>query len=363
MTIAIAQTGAPTAVVNRSLAGFIRAVGETPVLFARGGPNALVDGTLTNEGPTNADMQRTGSWLRGGRRAVTSDDLDAIVENLDRAGVTGLALIGGNGTMAFLDAISTRARKRGTSLRVVGIPKTIDNDIVAVDHTPGFPSAARYLAATATDMSRDHEAMAGIEKVRIVEVMGRDTGWLALAASFHDHDPEHAADLVLTPEESFDLDRALAHIDSALTAKGRAFVIVSEGVAPELTQQPVKAQNHTRLIQGGVARVLAQAASDSLGVTARGEVLGTAQRCNSALISPVDAREAHQLGELAGNWLVDPAGPTGVMAALDRNGDATAIPLTDVGGRVRHVPVAWRGTDPRDLRAFHTWLSPLVALP
>lgn len=363
MTIAIAQTGAPTAVVNRSLAGFMRAVGETPVLFARGGPDALVDGALTSERPTDADLQRTGSWLRGGRRAVTSDDLDAIVENLDRAGVAALALIGGNGTMAFLDAISARARQRNTNLRVVGIPKTIDNDIERIDHSPGFPSAARYLAATATDMARDHEAMVSVEKVRIVEVMGRDTGWLALAASFHDHDPEHAAELVLTPEIPFELDATLAEIDRVLTVKGRAFVIVSEGVAPELTRQPVKAQNHTRLIQGGIARVLAQAASDTLNVTARGEVLGTAQRCNSALISPLDAREAQQLGELAGSWLVDTDGPTDVMGGLARSGETVAIPLVDVGGRVRSVPEKWRSSDPGDLRSFYDWLSPLVALP
>lgn len=363
MTIAIAQTGAPTAVVNRSLAGFMDAVGAAPVLFARGGPDALVDGNLTSERPMDTELQRTGSWLRGGRRAVTSDDLDAIVENLDRAGVTGLALIGGNGTMALLEAISARARASGTELRVVGIPKTIDNDIVAIDHTPGFPSAARYLAATATDIARDHEAMSGIEKVRIVEVMGRDTGWLALAASYQDHDPEYAANLVLIPEVPFDLDATLADIDRALTARGRAFVIVSEGVAPELTRQPVKAQNHTRLIQGGIARVLAHAAADTLGVTARGEVLGTAQRCNSALISPVDAREAHRLGELAGSWLIDADGPTDLMVALERDGNAAALPLTDVAGRVRSVPQEWRSTDPRELRAFHSWLSPLVALP
>ena len=362
MTIAIAQTGAPTAVVNRSLAGFLDAVGDTSVLFARGGPDALVNGILTSGRPAGADLERTGSWLRGGRRAVTSDDLDAIVKNLTRAGVTALALIGGNGTMAFLDAIATRARDSDTELRVVGIPKTIDNDIVAVDHTPGFPSAARYLATTVADMARDHEAMYGIEKVRIVEVMGRDTGWLALAASFHDHDPEHVADLVLIPEVAFDLDAALADIDRALAARGRAFVIVSEGVAHELTRQPVKAQNHTQLIQGGVARVLAQETADALGVTARGEVLGTAQRCNSALISPIDAREAHRLGEVAGRWLVDADGPTSVMAALDRDGEVDAIPLADVGGHVRAVPPEWRSTDPRDLRAFHNWLSPLVAL-
>lgn len=363
MTIAIAQTGAPTAVVNRSLAGFIDGVGSASVLFGRGGPDALVAGDLTSERPSDDELRRTGSWLRGGRRAITSDDLDAIVSSLDRSGVTGLSLIGGNGTMAFLDAISTRARERGTSLRTVGIPKTIDNDIVGIDHSPGFASAARYLASTITDMARDHEAMVSVEKVRIVEVMGRDTGWLALAASFHDHDPEYAADLVLTPEGAFDLDAFIAEVDRMLQAKGRAFVIVSEGVAPELTQQPVKEQNHTRLIHGGISRVLAQAASDALGVTSRGEVLGTAQRCNSALMSPVDAREAQLLGETAAAWLSDPSGPTDVMVGLGGDGAIVTLPLADIGGRVRYVPENWQSSHPRDLTSFHAWLSPLVALP
>lgn len=363
MTIAIAQTGAPTAVVNRSLAGFVDAVGSQTVLFGRGGPDALVDGNFTEERPEKDELLRTGSWLRGGRRAITSDDLDAIVRQLDRAGVTGLSLIGGNGTMAFLDAITQRAKERGTTLRTVGIPKTIDNDIVRLDHSPGFASAARFLAATITDMARDHEAMASVEKVRIVEVMGRDTGWLALAASFHDHDPKYAADLVLTPECDFDLEAFIADVDAIVRAQGRALVIVSEGVAPELTQQPVKAQNHAQLIQGGIARVLAEKTSAALGLSARGEVLGTAQRCNAALMSPVDAREARKLGEMAGAWLSDPTGPTDVMASLDGNGEITPVALAEVGGRVRHVPEEWRSTDPRELRSFHTWLSPLVALP
>src|SRR5699024_4930211 len=255
--------------------GFIDAVGSEPVLFGRGGPEALVEGRFTDVRPSEDELLRTGSWLRGGRRAVTSDDLDAIVENLERRGVTGLSLIGGNGTMAFLDAIANRATEHGSNLRTVGIPKTIDNDIVRIDHTPGFASAARYLAATITDMVRDHEAMASVEKLRIVEVMGRDTGWLALAGSFHDHAPEHAADIVITPERAFEVDQFIADIDEVLRMKGRAHVIVSEGVAPELTLQPVKAQIHAQLMQGGVARVRAEKASTVVGITARGEVLGT----------------------------------------------------------------------------------------
>lgn len=363
MTLAIAQTGAPTAVVNRSLAGFINAVGAEPLVFGRGGPNALVDGVFTGEAPTESDLRRAGSWLRGGRRAVASEDLDVIVETLEQTGITALSLIGGNGTMAFLNAIAERAQQQGVMLRVVGIPKTIDNDLVGVDHTPGFPSAARFLASTITDMGRDHEAMSSVEKVRVVEVMGRDTGWLALASSYHAHDPEYPADLVFTPEQPFDLEEYLADVDRIVAAKGRAFVIVSEGVAPHLTQQPVKAQNHAQLIHGGIARVLAQATSDRLGITTRGEVIGTAQRCNSALLSPVDANEAYQLGVAAGSWLTDVDGPTGVMAGIDGDGEITPVVLSEVGGQVRHVPDEWISQNPGELGSFYAWLSRLVALP
>lgn len=264
--------------------------------------------------------------------------------------------------MALLDAIGRRSAERGVALRTVGIPKTIDNDIVHVDHTPGFGSAARFLASTVTDMVRDHDAMAGIETLRVIEVMGRDTGWLALAASYAAHDPEYSADLVLTPEQAFDRDAYLGDVDRIVRDKGRAVVIVSEGVAPDLTRQPIKTKNHTQLIQGGIARVLAGEASSELGLTARGEVLGTAQRCNSALVSPIDAREARRVGEIAGAWLRDPAGPTNVMVGLDVDGEVAPVALADVAGHVRHVPEEWQSSDPRRLASFHNWISPLVAL-
>lgn len=362
MTLAIAQTGAPTPVVNRSLAGVIDGTGGAELLFGRGGPDALVEGRFTTDPPAGSELVRSGSWLRGGRRAVTSDDLDAIVDALAARGVEGLGLIGGNGTMALLDAIGRRSAERGVALRTVGIPKTIDNDIVHVDHAPGFGSAARFLASTVTDMVRDHDAMAGIETLRVIEVMGRDTGWLALAASYAAHDPEYSADLVLTPEQAFDRDAYLGDVDRIVRDKGRAVVIVSEGVAPDLTRQPIKTKNHTQLIQGGIARVLAGEASSELGLTARGEVLGTAQRCNSALVSPVDAREARRVGEIAGAWLRDPAGPTNVMVGLDVDGEVAPVALADVAGHVRHVPEEWQSSDPRRLASFHNWISPLVAL-
>ncbi|MBK0419407.1 6-phosphofructokinase [Leucobacter sp. CSA1] len=362
MALVLAQTGAPTAVVNRSVRGFLTGARERRVLLGHGGPDALVTGTLVPELPHDGDLDAAGSYLGSGRRAIASADLDRIVDRLAEHGATGLSLIGGNGTMAFLHAIDERASLRGYGLRVVGIPKTIDNDLEGIDHSPGFASAARYLASTVTDMVRDHVAMAGIEKVRIVETMGRDTGWLGLAASYHLHDPRYAADLVLIPERAFSLDAFIADVSARLSERGRAFVVVSEGVAPELTDSPVKSQNHTRLIQGGVSRVLAREVSERLGVTARGEVIGTAQRCSSALVSERDQREAEELGRIAARWLGDPAGPSGVMASLTSEGAPRAVPLREVAGRVRHVPERWRRSDPRSLDGFQEWLTPLVEL-
>lgn len=356
----LAQTGAPTAVVNRSIRGFLDGAGEARLLLGLGGPESLVEGRFSEERPSGADLERAGSWIGGGRRAVTADDLDRIVERLSGLGVRGVSLIGGNGTMAFLAAILRCAEARGVELRAVGIPKTIDNDLEGVDHAPGFLSAARYLARTVTDMVRDHAAMAEVETVRIVETMGRDTGWLAIAASYHRHDPEFAADIVLIPELPFSLDGFVNDVARVVAEKGRAFVVVSEGVAPELSASPVKVQNHTRLIHGGISRILAGEVSERLNVSARGEVLGTAQRCNSALACERDRAEAEELGRVAARWLSDPSAPSGVMVSLDSDGFPMAVPLAEVAGEVRRVPARWRGRDPRLLGDFWAWLSPLV---
>lgn len=362
MTLVLAQTGAPTAVVNRSVGGFIDGAANHRLLFGIGGPDALVAARFTQERPTLSELDRAGSCLGGGRRSVTPQDLDVIVDQLADRNVQGLSLIGGNGTMAFLRAIQDRATARNYALRTVGIPKTIDNDLDGIDHSPGFASAARYLASSVADMVRDHTAMQSVEQVRIVETMGRDTGWLGLAASYHRHDPGYSADLILIPELDFSLETVISKIDDILARNGRAFVIVSEGVAPELTTSPVKSNNHTQLIQGGISRLLASEVGRKLGVSARGEVMGTAQRSSSALVSSRDRREAEKLGRVAANWLLDPLAPTGVMVSLDSAGDATPVALAEVAGRVRHVPERWQKQCPSELQEFYEWIDPLIEL-
>lgn len=374
MRVVLGQTGAPTAVVNRSVAGFLDGARAHDVLLARGGPDALVAGTFEPLAdvvvPAGAE-QAGGSWLGGGRRATTAADVDRIVTVLADRGVDGLCLIGGNGTMALLDAVSERARHRGVDLRVVGIPKTIDNDLHGVDHAPGFASAARYLSAVLPDIARDHRAMTSVEPVRIVETMGRSTGWLALAATLP-ADPEHPVHRVYIPEMPFDRGDFVADVEQLVKRHGRALIVVSEGVAPGLTEMPIHDTNHTRLLAGGVARELAGIVTGELGLSARGDVIGVVQRCASHLVSEADAREAGIVGRQAARWLTDPDAPPGtaVMVGLERcddgEGDRSyevthpAVALREVGGRTRTVPERWRTPDPRDLHSFHAWLSPLV---
>ncbi|KXK62798.1 hypothetical protein AWW66_06325 [Micromonospora rosaria] len=367
MRLLIGQTGAPTAVVNASLHGFLSAAAGHEVLALRGGPDGLVAGAFTPVTPADvpaAATRRGGSWLGAGRRAVTVDDLDAALDSLDRHEVDGVSLIGGNGTMALLHALGERAAARGRPLVTVGIPKTVDNDLVGVDHSPGYASAARYLTRVVPDLARDHAAMAGVEPVRIVETLGRSVGWLALAATWHADDPAHAPHLVLLPEVPFDRTVFLDRVADALATHGRAFVVVSEGAAPGLTDEPFHAGNHTRILLGGVSRVLAGTVGAELGVAARGEVLGMTQRSAGALASEVDRREATEVGRRAARLLLDRAG--GVLVGLHRRpGDSydvgyDPVPLADVAGRTRTVPEQWRTTHPTELDDFHRWLEPLL---
>jgi len=361
MSFAIVQTGAPTAVVNRSIKGFLESMYSENVIFAVGGPDSLVEAGFSSVSPSALDLSRPSSCIGSGRRSVTADDLTIICGNLHNKGVRGLALIGGNGTMALAAALAQEARIQNLPLRFVGIPKTIDNDLAAINHSPGFPSASRFLSQAITDLGRDHDAMAGVEQVRIVETMGRDTGWLALAATYHRHDPAFRADLVLIPEIVFEEQWFLEQVETTLHDRGRALIVTSEGVAPHLTNQPVKERNHTQLIQGGLARKLAGLVSDSLQVSTRGEVLGTIQRCSSAFIGTRDSREAEALGYAAGMWLKGAKPGDSTMFGINSDNTVTQFSLEKVATEVKSVPPHWRTSSLDELEDFYDWLEPLLA--
>ncbi|MFV0407156.1 MAG: 6-phosphofructokinase [Propioniciclava sp.] len=355
MELLIGHTGAPTAVLNRSVAGFIEEASDCRIRAFRDGPDGLLSGDwMPVEVSTLPDESRPGSHLGGGRRSTTEADITKMVDRIESAGINALVLIGGNGTMALLHAIEAAAHRRGLALSCVGIPKTIDNDLLGTDPAPGYASAASFVARTVADSARDHAAMRSIEPVRIIETMGRSTGWLTLAGSFA-FDSEFRAHMVWLPEQQWDPEAFLRHVDSCLSRHDRALVVVSEGVAPDLTEDPIQDSNHATLLRGGVARTLAALVSAALDVPARGEVLGTIQRSASWAVSRFDAEVARESGRRAAALVR--AGTSGVMA--DASGQPH--PLGVVAGAVRSVPTRWRTPDPEDLSDFHAWLRPLIS--
>jgi 6-phosphofructokinase len=368
--VVLGIAGAPTVVVDSSLYWCCRVLSGTCDVWALlGGPNGLVDGAFVPVSELKLSSSPTaGSVFATGRRRMTINDIELIVDRLAGFNVHTLVLAGGNGTMALLRAIETTAKRRGFSLITIGIPKTVDNDLMGVDFSPGFASAARYLTLTIPNIARDHHAMASVEPIRIVETMGRGVGWLALsgAAALSNGDPELACDLCLMPENGHIADSEIfERVEEALRARSRAFIICSEGFPFGETSDAYSVENHSKLLVGGVARRLARALESHFHKPARGEVLGTQQRSAVTFAAAADLHVARLVGQEAGQYVLD--GRDGVMVGTRRAVTTPIlfcpypVPLVNVAGLVRSVPVdLWRN-EALGLGEFSKWLRPLAA--
>ncbi len=380
-TLAVVQFGAPTAVVNASLWGFLEGAGPGKVLGVVGGPagllrgdRRLLKGSAEALGAERAGRaifmdaaasSQPGAWLGAGRYPFTGADLDAIAELLVAAGIEGLGLIGGNGTMFVAQELHERAARSGMGLSVVGVPKTVDNDLLGTDHAPGFPSAARFLIQAIRDLDFDHRAMESIEQVRIVETLGRSTGWLAVSALAARSLTGGSPHLVYVPERPFDEDAFLDDVRNVVARHSRAFVVVAEGLSASIPS-PFDQVVYDRPISGGVGQSLAKLVERRLGYGARGEVLGLIQRCASWAVSTIDSDEAYALGREGSRLLRE--GVSGVMVALPEQRDGasstavvpTTVPLAEVAGRTRPVPSARVPQPSGSADELVAWLMPLL---
>lgn len=373
------QAGGPTAVVNASLLGFVEAASPSQVLGVMGGPSGLLHrgfrplsaagvGTAAEKSlhidPRSA--RRPGALLGAGRYPFSDSELDTAGESLREEGIDGIALIGGNGTMFLADQLHRRALASGSGLAVVGVPKTVDNDLLGTDHAPGFPSAARFLVEATRDLALDHLSMSSIEQVRIVETLGRASGWLAVATVLARRATGGAPHLVYVPERPFDEKEFLDRVQRTVCERGQAFVVVAEGVAgprgPGLFDRVV----YDKPMTGGVAQSLAESVRTNFGYGVRAEVLGLVQRCASWAVTRADRREARDLGAEAARLLRRQM--SGVMVALpDRRSAESAsmvtAPLELVAGKTRSVPDRWIPDGATEVDAgLVDWLGPLVGI-
>ncbi|MEZ4522328.1 MAG: diphosphate--fructose-6-phosphate 1-phosphotransferase [Thermomicrobiales bacterium] len=327
--LAILQSGGPTSVLNASLVGIIREGRNRfgRILGVRSGFEGLLDDRhfdLTTLSDDQLDrLERTPSaGLGTSRLRPSDDDLVTIAENLRALGCTGLIGIGGNDTAESLDRLARLASETGQKLQVIGLPKTIDNDLAVTDHSLGYASAARYIAAYVRDAQPDTVGMANLYPVKFVEVMGRNAGWLAAASSLWT--PGWLpAPIIALPERPFaSEDTFLDVIQQRVDEMGGAVIVVPEtmrwadgvhvsGSTPEWTDE----FGHEYYASAG--QTLATVCAQKLGLKAKLDRPGSVSRSSIDYVSTVDFLEASEAGRFAVRAIQE--GRSGSCVVIERD--------------------------------------------
>ncbi|AXA92802.1 6-phosphofructokinase [Massilia sp. YMA4] len=378
--ILVAQGGGPTAVINQSLVGVTlearRFRDVTRVYGALHGVRGIVDEEfvdLTQETSHNLELvASTPSSALGSTRDKPDQQYCAEIFNVLRAHeIEHFFYIGGNDSSDTVRIVSEQARAAGYPLRAIHIPKTIDNDLVGSDHTPGFPSAARFVAQAFAGANLDNAALPG---VYVGVVMGRHAGFLTAASALGKKFPDDGPHLIYLPERVFELERFLADVKATYERFGRCVIAVSEGIhdasgAPiaTLLAKEVEQDAHGNVQlsgTGALADLLCDAIKARLGIKrVRGDTFGYLQRSFIGCVSDVDQREAREVGEKAVQFAL--WGQADGSVAIRRTGfysaDYALLPLADVAGKTRTMEdefIAASGTDVTD--AFRLYLRPLL---
>jgi len=256
--------------------------------------------------------------------------------------------IGGNDSMDTCYKISKYLSRESYLCHVIGVPKTIDNDLVGTDHCPGYGSAAKFIATACMEIRRDTEVYR-TPTVNIIEIMGRHAGWLAASAALASVNGE-GPDLIYLPECNFDQEEFLSDVSATVQAKGHCVVAVSEGIhyadgtyINEVTSAVADGFGHIQL--GGLGVHLADLIKARLGYKARGIELSLLQRCAAHAASQTDLMEAYSLGQAAVEAALQ--GVTGQMIGLKRTEtgsyrcDPVAVPLSEVANAEKKFPLSW----------------------
>ncbi len=351
----IAQGGGPTPVINSSLLGAVREAKRHPeaietIYGARYGAEGILAGDLIDLGAVPTEqldlLARTPASAIGScRRKLTDADYPAVLECFKRFNIRYFFYNGGNDSMDTCNKVYNLAVESGYELHVIGIPKTIDNDLAVTDHCPGFGSAAKYAAASALELAQDAAALP--IHVVVMEMMGRNAGWItAASALFTKLMPcEH---LVYLPETDFNKDEFLAAVKEKW-ARGRGLLVtVSEGIhyaggAPVADSGIVDGFGHK--VPGGAAQTLSDMIMNELGLKSRSEKPGLLGRTSVALMSEVDRDEAELAGATAVRAAVE--GETGYMVGFrterepEYKSETILVPLAEVANAEKTFPLEW----------------------
>lgn len=381
----VGQSGGPTAVINGSLYGVVSEGLENPsigqVIGMVNGIEGFLNGRMMPMEPLKESGEleyiRTtpGSFLGSCRYKLPEDLSDpvyqALFEKFSEYKIGYFFYIGGNDSMDTVSKLSRYAASIGSEIKIIGVPKTIDNDLVETDHTPGFASAAKYVASTVREIAIDASVYDNKQSVTIVEIMGRHAGWLTaasvLARKFKGDNPV----LIYLPEVAFDTDAFISKVKEKLTHCNNLVVCISEGINDgkgtficELASD-VGVDNFGHKMLTGSGKYLENLVKEKLGIKVRSVELNVSQRCSSSCLSATDLNEAVDSGKYAVNAAL--SGETGKMITFIRKSSTpyeVAFGTADVNlicNMEKPVPLSWiteEGSDIGD--EFIAYASPLL---
>ena len=386
----VGQSGGPTAVINASLYGVVYEALNREDVF--GNVYGMINGIegflhdqlmdmkpLDTSGELELIKTTPGSYLGSCRYKLPEDLSDTVYpklfEKFEKYNIGYFFYIGGNDSMDTVSKLSRYAASINSDIRFMGLPKTIDNDLVLTDHTPGFGSAAKYVASTVREIAIDASVYDNKQSVTIVEIMGRHAGWLtaasALARKFENDNPV----LIYLPEVAFDQDAFIEKIKSSLETTSNLVVCISEGIHTadgtficELgSEVGVDTFGHKMLTGSG--KYLENLVKERLGVKVRSVELNVSQRCSSAMLSKTDQKEAIASGSFGVTAAIK--GETGKMVAFKRQSPLTldadyvlnyaTEDVNEICNKEKTVPLEWISEDGSDVtEAFLAYARPLV---
>mgnify|MGYP003159392171 CR=1 FL=1 len=375
--VIIGQSGGPTAVINSSLAGVYKAacsLGADKVYGMKYGIEGLLKEELVElnvllDDRLSIELLNLGSC----RYKLPEPEADStpyvkLFTLFDKYDICAVFYIGGNDSMDTIAKLSRYGAQVGSAVRFIGVPKTIDNDLCLTDHTPGYGSAAKYIATILKEVIRD-SSVYDIRSVTVAEIMGRHAGWLAGAACLAGGDDSDGPDLILLPEVPFDQDKFLARVDELQRVKSNVIIAASEGVKTAdgtylcdlvSTAGQLDAFGH-KAILSGTSRYLSDLIHDKLNCKSRAIEFSTLQRCASHLASRTDVSEAYAAAAAAF------AGETGKMIALKRISEypyqciTEAVDVQQVANLEKKVPLDWITPDGMQVTAaFEEYARPLI---
>lgn len=381
----VAQSGGPTVAINASLAGVIDGVKKsnkfTRVYGAIHGIQGVLDNNFIDlslmalsKFPLVNTLELSPAMYLGSCRyklpdfEVDSKPYKIIFDRFEEYQVAAFFYIGGNDSMDTVDKLSKYAKKIGSDVKIVGIPKTIDNDLCHTDHTPGFGSAAKYVASTMLEIAHD-TYIYQIPSVVIVEIMGRDAGWLTAASCLARNDYSPAPHLIYLPEVDFDEDQFIEDIKNVLKTSRCVIVAVSEGIHDKdgnyisATSAVADKFGHAQL--SGTGKALESLVKDRMDIKVRSIELNVLQRCAAHISSRTDINESFALGQAAVKYAAE--GMTAVMSTIKRVSNDPYQWIIEpenvslIANQAKTIPLEWITPEKNDVTPeMEAYLRPLI---